>query len=254
MPSALAIFAHPDDIEFRAAGTLLLLAAAGWDLHYFNVSSGNLGSTVMSSPRTAATRRKEAQAAAKKLGARWHAPIAQDLEIFYADPLLRKVCALIREVEPEAIFTHPPQDYMEDHMITCRLAVTAAFARGIPNYPSQPRRRPSLAPVTIYHSAPHGLCSPLRQPWKAEFYVDTTSVHEGKLTALGCHRSQKEWLDASQGMDSYLVAATADAEELGRRSERFHRAEGFTRHLHLGFADAGHDPVRRDLRPFCSPV
>lgn len=251
MPSALAIFAHPDDIEFRAAGTLLLLREAGWDLHYCNVSSGNLGSTVMSSAKTAATRAKEAKAAARELGAKWHPSMARDLEIFYEDRLLRRLCALIREVEPTVIFTHPPQDYMEDHMITCRLAVTAAFARGIPNYPSRPRRRPTLAPVTLYHSAPHGLCGPLRQTWEPEFYVDTTSVHARKLAALACHRSQKEWLDASQGMDSYLVAATVDSEELGRRSGCCQHAEGFTRHLHLGFGGPDDDPVCKALGQFC---
>ena len=69
MPSVLAIFAHPDDIEFRAAGTMLLLAARGWDLHCCNLSSGNLGSSVMTSPQTARTRRREAQASAKLMGA-----------------------------------------------------------------------------------------------------------------------------------------------------------------------------------------
>ena len=49
MPSALAIAAHPDDIEFVMAGTLLQLREAGWEIHYFNLSSGNMGSTVMSS-------------------------------------------------------------------------------------------------------------------------------------------------------------------------------------------------------------
>ena len=254
MPSVLALFAHPDDIEFRAAGTLLLLREAGWDLHYCNVASGNLGSTVMSARETSITRRREARAAAKALGAKWHPPMARDLEIFYTDRLLRPLCALIRSIEPEALLTHPPIDYMEDHMITCRLAVTAAFARGIPNYPSRPRRRSTLAPLTLYHSAPHGLCSPLREPWQPEFFVDIGSVHPEKLEALACHRSQKEWLDASQGMDSYLAAATADAEELGRRSGRCQRAEGFTRHLHLGFADAEHDPLRRDLGRFCHPA
>jgi hypothetical protein len=47
MPTALAIFAHPDDIEFVAAGTLLLLKQAGWEIHYLNLSSGNLGSAKM---------------------------------------------------------------------------------------------------------------------------------------------------------------------------------------------------------------
>ena len=38
----LAIFAHPDDIEFCAAGTLLLLSQHGWATHYLNLSSGDL--------------------------------------------------------------------------------------------------------------------------------------------------------------------------------------------------------------------
>ena len=47
MPSAIAIAAHPDDIEFLMAGTLLLLAQAGWDIHYFNLSTGNCGSATI---------------------------------------------------------------------------------------------------------------------------------------------------------------------------------------------------------------
>ena len=74
MPSVIAIAAHPDDIEFVMAGTLLLLGEAGWDLHYLNLSSGNLGSTTMTPERTARVRRAEARAAAKMLGATWHAP------------------------------------------------------------------------------------------------------------------------------------------------------------------------------------
>ena len=35
---ALAIAAHPDDIEFMMAGTLCLLREAGWEIHYLNAS------------------------------------------------------------------------------------------------------------------------------------------------------------------------------------------------------------------------
>ena len=45
--TALAIAAHPDDIEFVMAGTLLLLKKRGWAIHYFNLSTGNLGSAKM---------------------------------------------------------------------------------------------------------------------------------------------------------------------------------------------------------------
>ena len=43
--AAMAIGAHPDDIEFYMAGTLLLLKKAGYEIHYLNVASGNCGST-----------------------------------------------------------------------------------------------------------------------------------------------------------------------------------------------------------------
>ena len=100
MPSALAIAAHPDDIEFVMAGTLLLLREAGWEIHCFNLSTGNFGSTVMSAAQTARTRRREAQAAAKLIGAKWHAPICDDLQIFYTDENIRRVCAVVREAAP----------------------------------------------------------------------------------------------------------------------------------------------------------
>jgi len=37
--NAIAIAAHPDDIEFLHGGTLLLLKQAGWAIHYLNVAS-----------------------------------------------------------------------------------------------------------------------------------------------------------------------------------------------------------------------
>ena len=42
--SAIAIAAHPDDIEFYMAGTVLMLKKAGYETHYLNVASGNCGS------------------------------------------------------------------------------------------------------------------------------------------------------------------------------------------------------------------
>ena len=96
-PSAIAIGAHPDDIEFYMAGTLLQLQAAGWTIHYFNLSSGNLGSVKMTPEKTARTRAKEARQAARVLGATYHSSICRALEILYTVPPLRKVAAAIRK-------------------------------------------------------------------------------------------------------------------------------------------------------------
>src|SRR2546428_1171659 len=80
---AIAIAAHPDDIEFYMAGTLLLLTQAGYETHYLNLASGHCGSVQYSAARTRAIRRREAQQAATILGAHYHPSLTDDLEIFY---------------------------------------------------------------------------------------------------------------------------------------------------------------------------
>jgi LmbE family N-acetylglucosaminyl deacetylase len=246
-PIALAIAAHPDDIEFCMAGTLLLLRQAGWDLHYLNLASGHCGSSQYSPARTRSIRAREARASARLLGATYHPPYLDDLEIFYDSPTLQKLAAIIRDVQPAVILTHSPQDYMEDHMNTARLAVTAAFARGMPNYRTRPPRPATGQSVTLYHAMPHGLRDGLRRRIVPGAFVDTTSVHAAKRAALACHRSQKEWLDRSQGMDSYLLAMDEMSRAVGKLSRRFEHAEGWRRHSHLGFASREADPMHDAL-------
>jgi LmbE family N-acetylglucosaminyl deacetylase len=252
MPSALAIFAHPDDIEFVAAGTLLQLGRRGWALHYLNLCSGSGGSVQMDAPSTAATRLIEAQEAARLLGATFHFPISDDLELTYNVEALRKVAAVVRATQPSIVLTHSPQDYMEDHMTAARLAVTAAFAHGIPNFQTEPPRGAYFHDVAVYHAMPHGLSDPLRRKLRAGLYVDTAAVHERKRAALAAHACQKHWLDVSQGMDSYLVSMDEMSRAVGRLSGRFNHAEGWRRHLHLGFSAIDADPLRDALGDECS--
>ncbi len=242
-PRALAIAAHPDDIEFVMAGTLLMLQRAGWAIHCFNVANGSLGSMTIPSPKLIRVRRREARAAAGVLGAVWHAPICNDLEIFYENRTLRRVCAVIRAVAPAVILTHSPQDYMEDHMIASRLAVTAAFVRGTPGYRTIPSRRPDTHDVTIYHASPHGMQDGLRRTLSPGSFVNTTAVHEQKTAALACHESQRRWLDTTQGMDDYVQTMDASSRRMGKLSGAFAHAEGWRRHLHFGYCAPDADPL-----------
>jgi N-acetylglucosamine malate deacetylase 1 len=247
MPSALAIFAHPDDVEFVAAGTLLLLKERGWEIHYMNLCNGNGGSVQMNAEETIVRRLAEAQEAAHILGAKFYAPISNDLELNYTVPILRKVAAVVRESQANVVLTHSPLDYMEDHMCTQRLAVTAAFSHCIPNFATDPPRDAYFHDVTVYHAMPHGLRDPLRKCIHAGAYVDTTSVHQTKRRALAAHESQKHWLDVSQGMDSYLVTMDEASKAVGRLSGRYHFAEGWRRHLHHGFSSKEIDPLKDAL-------
>jgi LmbE family N-acetylglucosaminyl deacetylase len=240
----MAIAAHPDDIEFLMAGTLLLLGNAGCELHYMTVSTGNCGSMTHSAVRTRRIRRNESINAAKILGAKFHNSICDDLEIIYSVPLLRRLAAVIREVQPTILLIPSPQDYMEDHVNTARLAVTAAFARGMPNFRTMPRRKYVPGDVTIYHAMPHGLRGPLKEVITPELFIDTASTHEQKRRALAAHVSQKAWLDATQGMDSYLRGMDDMSLTVGEMSGRFEHAEGWRRHNPLGFCAAEADPLR----------
>jgi LmbE family N-acetylglucosaminyl deacetylase len=247
MKSAIAIAAHPDDIELMMAGTLLLLKKAGYEIHYMNLAFGNCGSTKYSSEETKQIRLEEAKNAAKILDAHFHSPFCNDLEIFYDVTSLRKVAAVIREVKPNIVLTHSPEDYMEDHVNTARLAVTASFARGMPNFITMPQTNTDEYDCTIYHSLPHTLRDNFRRRIIPGAFVNTTSVQEKKLEALKAHKSQQDWLDISQKMNSYLQTLEDVALEIGEMSKQFKHAEGWRRHSHVGFCNADDDPLK-DLK------
>src|SRR6266436_7681864 len=244
---AIAIGAHPDDIEFYMAGTLLMLKKAGYQTHYLNLASGNCGSADYNGPTTRSIRNTEARAAAKSLGANFHPSIADDLEIIYSLELLRSLSAIIRDVKPNVVLTHSPQDYMEDHTNTCRLAVTAAFARGMSNFKTVPQRPCGDYEVTVYHAMPHSLRDGLRRRVAPGEFVNTTSTHKTKQQALAAHKSQRAWLDVSQGLNSYLLKMEDTSLELGRMSKSYKHAEGWRRHLSFGFCSPEAGPLRDAL-------
>jgi len=248
MPSAIAIAAHPDDIEFLMSGTLMLLRKAGYKIHYWNLANGCCGSSKYDAQTIARIRREEAYAAAKAIGAVYHESICNDLEIFYDRPTLAKVAAVIREVAPTIVLTHSPVDYMEDHTNTCRLAVTAAFSRGMPNFTTDPPRPAVTDTVTVYHAQPYSHRDPLGKLIEPVLVVDTTDLVDQKKKMLSKHASQKQWLDESQGLDSYLDTMMELDAEVGRMSSIFKYAEGWRRHLHLGFCGLKDDPLHEALK------
>lgn len=242
-PVAMAVAAHPDDIEFLMAGTLRRLHERGWQTHYLTLANGSCGSLTLGPRAAARTRAREARHAAAILGARFHPSLTDDCTILYGLPLLRRVAALVRAVSPRVMLVPSPLDYMEDHTETCRLSVTAAFVRGMPNFRTTPPRRPVTADVTIYHAMPHGLRSPLGEPIMPQAFVDTAPVHDLKREALAAHRSQLGFLAETQRMPSYVAEMDQMSREVGAMSGVFVHAEGWRRHLYRGFCGEHDDPL-----------
>ena len=83
---------------------------------------------------------------------------------------------------------------------------------------------------------------------------DITQVIDRKGEFLSRHVSQKDWLDKSQGLDSYIISMREMSREIGRGSGRFEFAEGWRRHLHLGYSARDIDPLGELLGPLCAPA
>lgn len=242
-----AIAAHPDDIEFSMAGTLILLGRAGAELHYMNVADGSCGSTVHDGPQTAAIRLEEARRAADRIGARFHPPLAPDLLVLYEERLLRRLAAIVREVAPDILLLPSPQDYMEDHMTVARLGVTAAFVRGMTNFATDPPREPIAGRVVLYHAQPYGNRDGLGRLVQPDFFVNIDAAIDEKEAMLAEHKSQKSFLDETQGVGAYLEAMRQQAAEMGALCGRCRHAEGWRRHNPLGFCGPEDDPLRQAL-------
>jgi len=246
-PTALAIAAHPDDIEFMMGGTLALLAERGWDTHYMTLADGYVGSSVHGTQDITQHRALEAQRGAAVLGASRHPCLVGDCEIVYSVDLLRRVTAVVREVRPSVVLTQAPDDYMEDHIWTSHLVASACFNRNMPNFAALPPREAYPDDVTVYHAQPHGLHDLLRRRIFPGIYVDTSTVQERKREALGCHETQNHWLNTTQGFGSLIDEMDEMSRTVGEMSRRYGLAEGWRRHSPLGFSAAPTDPLTAAL-------
>ncbi len=241
--AVFAVAAHPDDIEFNMAGTLALLVQAGFEPHMMNLSRSNLDSNELSEAEITRIRFNEAQRSAQVIGAVLHPPIADDLMIFYEDRLLRKMTAIVREIRPSIVLLPSLNDYMEDHTNTARLVITACFSRAMKHYRSDPPREPTDQDVYLYHAQPHLNRDGMRTLVQPDLVVDITDQMDTKLKMLGCHESQRQWLDETQGLDDYLESMRQSGGEVARISGQsaWQYAEGFRQHSHVGFSACDRD-------------
>lgn len=240
--------AHPDDIEFCSAGTLLQLREKGWEIHMWNLANGSAGSKSRSAEKIASQRWQEAQNSARILGATIHPPLFSDLGIFYDAPSLARVSSVVRAVNPAMILTHAPSDYMEDHQNTCRLMVTAALAKGLPNYPVVPSVEANDDPIAIYHTPPIGCRTGLNEPVRPSLFVDIEAVIPDKIRMLMAHESQVTWLAKTQSMSSLEEVLLKEAKILGVMSGAFSFAEAFLPHQKRGYSEENFTPLEDALQ------
>ncbi|MGH7653947.1 MAG: bacillithiol biosynthesis deacetylase BshB1 [Gemmatimonadaceae bacterium] len=180
MPTAdlLAIFAHRDDAELNAGGTIAKLAAQGHRVAILDLTQGEMGTR-----GSAATRATEAAAAASKLGV----AIRENLELPDAGitntPATRAaVATVIRRLKPRVVIAPALRGRHPDHHVTAQLVRDACFVAGLAKIaPENPPHRP----VKVLHAM-----SFREDHEKPTFVVDISEQFETKLAAIKCYASQ----------------------------------------------------------------
>jgi LmbE family N-acetylglucosaminyl deacetylase len=196
--SAMAIVAHPDDIEFSCAGTTAKWALAGARISYVLCTSGDVGIDEPGMTRTKATRIREAEA----LEAGRIAGVTEVIFLREPDGLLqptlelrKKLVREIRRFRPEIVICGDPtivwagDDYINhpDHRAAATAALDATFpAAGQPNL---------FEELEIEGVCAHKPRKVFVSGWSGtDYYVDITDTIDTKIAALKAHRSQmKEW-------------------------------------------------------------
>jgi LmbE family N-acetylglucosaminyl deacetylase len=225
----LCIHAHPDDVDFGAAGTVAHWVDAGLEVAYLMVTRGESGGFDEAVPRERipAIREAEQRAAAATLGVK-----QVDFLDGYVDgtvtpslDLRRDISAAIRRFRPDRILTNSPVRRWDrlagpshpDHL-ACGEAVTCAV------YPDA--RNPFAFPELLRD---HGLAPwTVREIWYsgapgADHHVDVTSTFDRKLAALRAHVSQTAHRDDLEDMLRGWMGFVATAAKLpeGSLAEAF---------------------------------
>ena len=145
----LGVFAHPDDAEICAGGTLAAWAAAGREVHLLILTNGDRGSQDpdMSRAELAAIRLRETEAAATLLGlASVRVLSTHDGELQNTPEVREAVVRRIREVRAETVLTCDPTSVFfenryynhSDHRMAGWVALDSAFpGSGNPHFYSE---------------------------------------------------------------------------------------------------------------------
>jgi LmbE family N-acetylglucosaminyl deacetylase len=191
----LAVGAHPDDLEILCGGTLVRFVQEEHEVVMCHASTGNRGSYIHSSAEIARIRDREAFRAAEIAGALSQTLGLSDCEIESADPRQRDlVIDLVREVRPDLIITHYPDDYMSDHNEISKLVFKASFHATLPLYETGKPHHELVTPI-YYMDTLMGIAF---QPTE---FVDVSAVLDTKTAMLEAHESQVTWLRDHDGVD-----------------------------------------------------
>lgn len=184
----MAIFAHPDDVDFGCSGTLSLWADRGVHVTYCLLTSGDKGTHDAKMPpaRLARIRESEQKAAGAIVGAREFVFLRHDDGELEATMKIRgEVCRAIREHRPDAVFAPDPWRTYQmhpDHRAAGWSALDGIIAARDHLFFKE-QLRGKLRPHRVRRAFLFGTSDP-------NVWFDIGSTLERKIAAIAAHKSQ----------------------------------------------------------------
>lgn len=208
----IAIFAHPDDADFKMGGTAALMAEAGHKVKFISITNGNAGHHEKGGGVLAKIRRAEAEEAARRLGIEEYEVWDNNDAMLTPELHIRMdIIRAIREWNADVVIGLRPNDYHPDHRNAGKLVIDASYMVIVPNVVSdtEPLRN---NPVFLYMQ--DGFSKP--NPFSHDIAVSIDEVIGTKVDGLDAHQSQVyEWMPWTMG----ILGDVPDMENIGARKE-----------------------------------
>jgi LmbE family N-acetylglucosaminyl deacetylase len=223
----LVVTAHPDDVDFGAAGTVAGWTRAGLEVTYAIVTNGDAGGFDPDVPRSQipAIRQAEQRAAAACVGVEDVRFLGYvDGELTVSHDLRRDISRVIRQVRPQRLLCQSPERNWQrlqgshpDHLAAGEAAIQAVY----------PDARNPFAHTSLLND--EGLEAwTVPEVWvmasdRSEHYVDITDTFDAKIAALRSHVSQTAHVDTLEEFVRGWAGRNAAAGGLpeGRLAEAF---------------------------------
>ena len=212
MKRILVFSPHFDDESIACGGTIARHAREGDDITIVFMTSGNSGN--ISHPDISQTeygqiRKAEAAQALRVLGVTKPFECLELEEGFmrFTPELEKQLITMIRCVQPNIIYAPHDQDDHNDHIVTHKAVVQAAYRAKWLSFPHLGTPPHIVSELRFYE-----VWTPLQRP---NFYMDISSTVETKKEAIKCYHSQLieiNYHDASLGLNRYRGIMKADVD------------------------------------------
>lgn len=205
--------AHPDDAEYKTAGTAVKWARLGHHVKLVSVTNGDIGHWKEAGGPLALRRAAEVKACAQKLGVTSQVLDIHDGELMPSLENRKLITRVIREWKADIVIAHRPWDYHPDHRYVGVLLQDAAFMVTVPFIcPDVPPLKKN--PVFLYSS--DGFQKPY--PFTPDIAVSVDDSFEQKLEGLHELTSQAYEGGASGSAEYVEKEVPPAADETGRRA------------------------------------